>query len=117
MPKSLSNRTLNIAASLTVAVDSLAKKMISEGKDVVSLGAGEPDFPTPEPICKAAHDAIDGGKTRYTAPVGILELRKKICEKLSKENGLSYEPEQITVTSGAKHAVFNSLAALINPGD
>ena len=117
MPKSLSNRTLNIAASLTVAIDSLAKKMIAEGKDVVSLGAGEPDFPTPEPICKAAHCAIDSGKTRYTAPVGILELRKKICEKLSKENGLRYEPEQITVTSGAKHAVFNSLAALINPGD
>ena len=117
MPKSLSNRTLNIAASLTVAIDSLAKKMIAEGKDVVSLGAGEPDFPTPEPICKAAHSAIDSGKTRYTAPIGILELRKKICEKLSKENGLCYEPEQITVTSGAKHAVFNSLAALINPGD
>ena len=117
MPKSLSNRTLNIAASLTVAIDSLAKKMIAEGKDVVSLGAGEPDFPTPEPICKAAHNAIDNGKTRYTAPVGIWELRNKICEKLSKENGLRYEPEQITVTSGAKHAVFNSLAALINPGD
>ena len=96
MPKSLSNRTLNIAASLTVAIDSLAKKMIAEGKDVVSLGAGEPDFPTPEPICKAAHSAIDSGKTRYTAPIGILELRKKICENWylgfkKKSDGFSWK--------------------------
>ena len=117
MTKSLSSRTQNIAASLTVAVDTLAKKLIAEGKDIVSLGAGEPDFPTPQPICDAARRAIDQGKTRYTAPTGILELREKICKKLLEENGLNFTPEQITVTSGAKHAVFNSLAALINPGD
>ena len=117
MTKPLSSRTQNIAASLTVAVDTLAKKLIAEGKDMVSLGAGEPDFPTPAPICEAARRAIDQGKTRYTAPTGILELREKVCKKLLEENGLNFTPDQITVTSGAKHAVFNSLTALINPGD
>lgn len=115
--KDLSQRTQDIAASLTVAIDTLAKQMIADGKDVVSLGAGEPDFPTPETIRKAACNAINEGKTRYTAPVGILDVRKAVCGKLEKENGISYEPDQIIMTSGAKHAVFNSLAALINPGD
>lgn len=117
MTKPLSTRTLNIAASLTVAIDSLAKQMIADGKDIVSLGAGEPDFPTPEPIRAAACKAINEGKTRYTAPVGILEVRKAVAEKLKNENGLDYKPEQIIMTSGGKHAVFNSLAALVNPGD
>lgn len=115
--KALSQRTLNIAASLTVAIDSLAKQMIAEGKDVVSLGAGEPDFSTPSAICEAACDAIHGGKTRYTAPVGIMDVRKAVCEKLRNDNGLNFTPEQVVMTSGAKHAVFNALAALINPGD
>ena len=117
MTRPLSTRTENIAASLTVAIDTLAKQMIAEGKDVVSLGAGEPDFPTPRPICDAATRAIADGKTRYTAPVGILEVRKEVCNKLKRDNGLDYAPEQIIMTSGAKHAVFNSLAALVNPGD
>lgn len=117
MTRPLSNRTQNIATSLTVAIDTLAKQMIAEGKDVVSLGAGEPDFATPEPIRTAACKAINEGKTRYTAPVGILEVRKAVCEKLLRDNGLHYKPEQIIMTSGAKHAVFNALAALINPGD
>lgn len=117
MTRPLSSRTQNIAASLTVTIDTLAKQMIAEGKDVVSLGAGEPDFPTPEPIREAACKAINEGKTRYTAPVGILDLRKAVCEKLERENGLHYAPEQIIMTSGAKHAVFNALAAIINPGD
>ena len=117
MTRPLSTRTENIAASLTVAIDTLAKQMIAEGKDVVSLGAGEPDFPTPRPICDAATRAIADGKTRYTAPVGILEVRKEVSNKLKRDNGLDYAPEQIIMTSGAKHAVFNSLAALVNPGD
>lgn len=115
--KALSNRTLNIAASLTVAIDTMAKQMIADGKDVVSLGAGEPDFPTPKPICEAACQAINEGKTRYTAPVGIMDVRKAVAKKLKDENGLDFKPEQIIMTSGAKHAVFNSLAALVNPGD
>lgn len=117
MTRPLSKRTESIAASLTVAIDTLAKQMIAEGKDVVSLGAGEPDFPTPEFIRNAACKAINEGKTRYTAPVGILEVREAVCQKLKRENGLQYKPEQIIMTSGAKHAVFNALAALINPGD
>lgn len=117
MTKPLSNRTQNIAGSLTVAIDSLAKQMIADGKDVVSLGAGEPDFPTPKPIQDAGCKAITEGKTRYTAPVGILDLRKAVAKKLKDENRLDYQPEQIIMTSGAKHAVFNSLAALVNPGD
>ncbi len=117
MTRALSTRTENIAASLTVAIDTLAKQMIAEGKDVVSLGAGEPDFPTPTPIQDAACNAIREGKTRYTAPVGILDVRKAVCKKLLNENGLEYAPEQIVMTSGAKHAVFNALAALVNPGD
>ena len=117
MTRPLSTRTENIAASLTVAIDTLAKQMIADGKDVVSLGAGEPDFPTPKPSCDAATKAIAEGKTRYTAPVGILDVRKEVCNKLKRDNGLDYAPEQIIMTSGAKHAVFNSLAALVNPGD
>ena len=117
MTRALSTKTENIAASLTVAIDTLAKQMIADGKDVVSLGAGEPDFPTPTPIQDAACEAIRTGKTRYTAPVGILEVRKAVAEKLKKENGIDYAPEQIIMTSGAKHAVFNALAALVNPGD
>ena len=117
MTKPISTRTQNIAASLTVAIDTMAKQMIADGKDVVSLGAGEPDFPTPEPIRAAACKAINDGKTRYTAPVGILEVREAVANKLRNENAIEYEPSQIIMTSGAKHAIFNALAALINPGD
>lgn len=117
MTKPISTRTQNIAASLTVAIDTMAKQMIADGKDVVSLGAGEPDFPTPEPIRAAACKAINDGKTRYTAPVGILEVREAVANKLRTENAIEYEPSQIIMTSGAKHAIFNALAALINPGD
>ena len=117
MTKPISTRTQNIAASLTVAIDTMAKQMITDGKDVVSLGAGEPDFPTPEPIREAARKAITEGKTRYTAPVGILEVREAVANKLRTENGLDYDASQIIMTSGAKHAIFNALAALVNPGD
>ena len=117
MTKPISTRTQNIAASLTVAIDTMAKQMIADGKDVVSLGAGEPDFPTPEPIREAARKAITEGKTRYTAPVGILEVREAVANKLRTENGLDYDASQIIMTSGAKHAIFNALAALVNPGD
>jgi len=115
--KQLSSRTLGIAPSMTVAIDTLAKSLIAEGRDVISLGAGEPDFDTPEHIQNAAIESIRAGKTRYTSPDGILGLKQAICRKLARENGLQYEPSQIVVTSGAKHAVFNALLALIDPGD
>ncbi len=115
--KDLSLRVQNIAPSLTVEIDTLAKKLKAEGKDIVSLGAGEPDFDTPEEIREAGKASIDEGKTRYTSPQGILEVREAVVKKLFNQNGLRYSPEQIIMTSGAKHAVFNSLLALINPGD
>lgn len=115
--KSLSRRTQGIAPSMTVAIDTLAKSLIAQGRDVISLGAGEPDFETPAPIREAAIASIRAGKTRYTSPDGILSLKQAICHKLQRENQLHYQPEQIVVTSGAKHAVFNSLLALLDPGD
>jgi aspartate aminotransferase len=115
--KDLSSRTRGIAPSMTVAIDTLAKNLIAEGRDVVSLGAGEPDFDTPAPIQEAAIAAIRAGKTRYTSPDGILSVKQAICRKLERENGLCYTPAQIIITSGAKHAVFNSLLALIDDGD
>ena len=115
--KSLSSRTENITPSLTVAIDTLAKKMQAEGKDVVSLGAGEPDLNTPPEICKAGIEAIQAGKLRYTAPTGILAVREAVSRKLMRDNHLTYSPDHIIMTSGAKHAVFNAIAALVNPGD
>lgn len=102
---------------MTVAIDTKAKEMIAAGLDVVALGAGEPDFDTPEFIRAAGIRSIHEGKTRYTAPDGILALKQAICRKLQRENQLHYEPSQIVVSSGAKHCVFNALLALIEPGD
>ncbi len=115
--KSLSKRTEDIAPSMTVAIDTLAKQLKAEGKDIVSLGAGEPDLPTPDAIKQAGIAAITENKTRYVAPVGLQNVREAVCKKLKDENGLNYNASQIVLTSGAKHAVFNSFAALINPGD
>lgn len=102
---------------MTVAIDTKAKEMIAAGLDVVALGAGEPDFDTPEFIRAAGIRSIHEGKTRYTAPDGILALKQAIGRKLQRENQLHYEPSQIVVSSGAKHCVFNALLALIEPGD
>ncbi len=112
-----SSRAENIAPSLTVTIDTLAKSMIASGKDVVSLSAGEPDFPTPEYIRHYAQEVIEAGKTRYTAPAGISEVRQAVCRKLKNENELHYLSTQIIMTSGAKHAVYNALLALLNEGD
>ncbi len=102
---------------MTVAIDTKAKEMIAQGIDVVALGAGEPDFDTPEIIKLAGIAAIQQNKTRYTAPDGILPLKEAVCRKFSRENGLEYQPSQIVISSGAKHCVFNALLALVNPGD
>ena len=115
--KTLAYRTESITPSITVAIDTLAKQLQAEGKDIVSLGAGEPDFNTPDLVCKAGMDAILTQKLRYTAPTGILGVREAVCHKLKRDNNLAYNSDQIIMTSGAKHAVFNALAALINPGD
>jgi len=113
----LSEKVLAIAPSMTLVIDNKAKSMKAAGQDVVSFGAGEPDFDTPAAIREAAKDAIDHGKTRYTPVSGYLDLRRAICEKILRENGAAYQPEQIVVSNGAKHSLYNAFFALINPGD
>jgi len=113
----LSKRVQSIKASPTLVIAAKAAQLKASGKKVITLAAGEPDFPTPAYICEAAKQAIDQGFTRYTAVAGILELRQAICNKLKHENALDYVPAQILVSCGAKHAIYNLLQAVINPGD
>jgi len=115
--KALSKRILAIAPSMTVAIDTKAKEMQAAGRDVVALGAGEPDFDTPDYVKDAAIASIREGKTKYTPPTGLPELKRAVCAKLKRENGLDYHPAQVVITSGAKHAIFNIISAVINPGD
>ena len=117
MPLTLSERTLAISPSVTLAIDTQAKKLRNEGLDVIPFGAGEPDFCTPEYINDAGKFAIDAGITRYTAVAGTMDLRTKICEKLFRDNGLEYNPSEIIVSNGAKQVIFTALSAIINPGD
>ncbi|MBM4235485.1 MAG: pyridoxal phosphate-dependent aminotransferase [Firmicutes bacterium] len=113
----LSKKALAISPSPTMAIDSKAKEMQSQGIDVIGFGAGEPDFDTPALIRDEAIRAINEGHTRYTPAAGTLEVREAICSKLLTDNGLSYKPSQIVVSNGAKHSINNVLAALLNPGD
>ena len=106
-----------IKPSPTIAVSSLARELKAAGKDVIGLGAGEPDFETPENIKKAAIDAINRGETRYTAVDGIPELKEAICAKFKRDNGLDYKPSQISVGTGGKQVLYNALLATLNPGD
>lgn len=113
----ISNKAKSISPSPTLAIDSKFKEMKANGIDVVGFGAGEPDFNTPDHICEAAIQAIKAGKTRYTPAAGTMELRRAICEKFEKENGLSYLPENIVVSNGAKHSLCNIFTVICNPGD
>jgi aspartate aminotransferase len=113
----LSEKASNIAASMTLAIDTKLKQMVAEGIKVYGFGVGEPDFDTPEYIRNAAIEGLNKGLTRYTPAQGTIELRKAICSKLKRENGLDYEPNQIIVSSGAKHSLSNAFAAILNPGD
>ena len=117
MPLTLSERTLAIAPSVTLAVDTQAKKLRAEGMDVIPFSVGEPDFCTPEYINDAGKFAIDAGITRYTAVAGTMDLRQKICDKLFRDNGLEYNPSEIIVSNGAKQIIYTALCAIINPGD
>ena len=114
---SLSNKYMGINASPTLAIDSKFKQMKADGLDVVGFGAGEPDFDTPKHIKQAAIDAINNNLTKYTPASGTLELKKASCKKFKDDNGLSYEPNQIVVSNGAKHSLVNAFGALLNPGD
>jgi len=116
-PFQLSERALSLKPSSTVAVTSRALELRRQGVDVISMSVGEPDFDTPDHVKAAAIAAIESGKTKYTAVNGIPELREAITAKFARENGLSYAPDAVTVTSGGKQALFNAFFALLNPGD
>lgn len=112
-----SERASRLSSSPTLALTAKANQMKKEGKPVISFGAGEPDFDTPEIIKEAGHKAISDGFTKYTPSSGITELKEAICMKFWSENNLFYEPKNIIVTCGAKQALYNTLLALCNPGD
>ena len=117
MKSRVAKRMAAISPSLTLAISAKAKAMKAAGESVVSFSVGEPDFNTPEHIIQAAKIALDNGHTKYTPSSGLLPLRKAICEKFQKDNGLEYEPSQIIVSNGAKHSIFNACYALLDEGD
>jgi aspartate aminotransferase len=113
----LSDTLKRVKPSATIAVTNKARELQAAGRDVIGLGAGEPDFDTPGNIKDAAKRAIDAGRTKYTAVDGIPELKAAIAAKFLRENGLSYTPNQITVGTGGKQVLYNALMATLNPGD
>ena len=117
MALTISHRCLNIAPSLTLQIDTRAKEMAASGLDVVGFGAGEPDFPTPPHICEAAKEALDRGLTRYTPVAGTMELRMAITRKMERDHGLTYSPQEIIVSNGAKHSLFTIFQTILDPGD
>ena len=117
MAHKLASRALNVTPSVTLSIDAKAKQMVSQGIDVVGFGVGEPDFDTPLNIADAGVNAIRKGFTRYTPASGTVELRQAICAKLKADNGLEYGPNDIVVSNGAKHSIYNVLLALIEDGD
>lgn len=116
-PFRLSEKSLSLKPSATVAVTSRALELQRQGLNVISMSVGEPDFDTPPHVKEAAIQAIESGKTKYTPVGGIPELREAISEKFQRENGLTYAPDSVTVTSGGKQALFNAFFALLNPSD
>ncbi|WP_407050241.1 pyridoxal phosphate-dependent aminotransferase [Methyloraptor flagellatus] len=113
----LADSLARIKPSATIAVTNKARELKAAGRDVIGLGAGEPDFDTPENIKEAAIKAIRDGLTKYTAVDGIPELKAAIVAKFKRENGLTYKPSQVSVGTGGKQVLFNALLATINPGD
>ncbi len=113
----LSKKNSKISSSITLSITAKAKKMKNEGEDVISFGAGEPDFNTPKNIRDAAIKVIEGGQIGYTASSGLPELKRVICDKFYRDNRLDYEIENIVVSNGAKHALFNTFQAICNEGD
>jgi len=113
----LASRLDRIKPSQTIAVTQKARALKAAGRDVIGLGAGEPDFDTPDNIKQAAMAAIKAGDTKYTDVDGTPALKKAICAKFERENGLSYKPEQISVGTGGKQVLYNALMATLNPGD
>ena len=115
---SLESATLaRVKPSATLAADAKARELRAQGRNIVSLAAGEPDFDTPDNIKEAAIKAIRDGKTKYTNVDGIPELKEAICGKFARENGLTYKPSQINVSPGGKPVIWNAMIATLNPGD
>lgn len=115
--KALSNSAIAIQPSTTMAIDTMYKQMKADGIDVIGFGVGEPDFATPDHIKEAAEQAIRDNFTRYTPASGTVSLKKAICDRMLADCGVSYKPSQVVVSSGAKHCIYVTLRALINPGD
>ena len=113
----LADRLKTLQPSPTLAMQAKAKAMRAQGINVISFGAGEPDFDTPRHIKDAAVRAIESGQTKYTEVGGIPELRAAVCHKLRRDLGLDYTPEEVIVSCGAKHTLYNIVMALVNPGD
>ena len=113
----ISKKALAVSPSSTLAINSKFKALKAQGLDAVGFGTGEPDFDTPENIKNAAKRALDNGFTKYTAASGTPELKKAVCYKLKRDNGLDYEPSQIVVSNGAKHSLMNVFTAICDPGD
>lgn len=113
----VSKKVAGIAPSLTLAISAKANELKAAGERVINFGVGEPDFNTPEHIIQAAKDALDAGYTKYVAAAGLPALKKAICKKLKNDNNLDYEPSQIVVSNGGKHALFNALYAIVEEGD
>ncbi len=113
----LSATLTRVKPSPTIAVTTMAGELRAAGRDVIGLGAGEPDFDTPQNIKDAGKAAIDAGKTKYTAPDGIPELKQAVCDKFRRENGLEYTPAQVSIGTGGKQILYNALMATLNPGD
>ncbi|HIJ43678.1 MAG: pyridoxal phosphate-dependent aminotransferase [Rhodospirillales bacterium] len=113
----IAQRLGRIKPSATLAVSTMARELKAQGHDVIGLGAGEPDFETPDHIKEAAKAAMDRGETRYTAVAGTPKLRQAICGKFKRDNGLDYTPEQVTVGCGGKQTIYNALMATLDPGD
>lgn len=113
----IASRLSQIQPSQTIAMTGKARDLKAQGKDIISLGMGEPDFDTPAHIIQAAKDALDRGETRYTAVEGTIELREAICAKLKRDNDLEYTPEQISVSCGGKQNIYNAMMATLDSGD
>src|SRR6478735_1248202 len=113
----ISDALNRIQPSATIAMSNKAMALKGEGRDIIGLSAGEPDFDTPNNIKEAAIAAIRRGETKYTAVDGLPELKKAISAKFKRENGLDYKPSQISVGTGGKQVLFNALMATVNPGD
>ena len=117
MENRVAQRAANIKPSPTLAVTAKAAELKAAGRDIIALSAGEPDFDTPEHIKEAAIKAIRDGKTKYTAAGGMPELKQAVADKFRRENDLAYNPDQVLVSCGAKHSIYNVMQALLNPGD